>query len=45
MILEYLSSRTGAGVEFIGVGVESKSEIRDSAHLCHLCGRLMLSYQ
>jgi len=26
----------GVGVEFVGVGVESESEIRDSAHLWHI---------
>jgi len=25
----------GVGVEFVGVRVESESEIMDSAHLCH----------
>jgi len=34
MILEKFRSRTGVGVEFVGVGMES--EIRDSAHLCHV---------
>jgi len=33
MILENFRSRTGVGVEFVGVGVESESEIRDSAGL------------
>jgi len=34
-------SRTGVGVEFVRVGVESESEIRDSAHLwfgIEVCG-------
>jgi len=37
MELEYdnkkLSDLYGVGVEFVGVGVELESEIRDSAHL------------
>jgi len=33
MILKKFRSLTGVGVEFVGVGVDSESEIRDSAHL------------
>jgi len=33
MALEKLRSRTKVGVEFVGVETETKSEIRDSAHL------------
>jgi len=32
-ILEKFRSRTEVGIEFVGVGVESESEIRDSVHL------------
>jgi len=34
MILEKFLERTGNRVKFVGVGVESESKIRDSAHLC-----------
>jgi len=36
MMLEIFRSRIGVGVEFVGVGVESESEIRDSAHLWYM---------